>query len=55
MELEDIILSEVTQTQKDKHKYVINYKWILVIKYMLIFMLQFTDLKPNNKDPRENG
>ena len=34
MELEKIILSEVTQTQKDKHgMYVLTYKWILAVMF----------------------
>lgn len=38
MELEKMILSEVTHAQKD------TYKWVLVIKDM-ITLLQFTDPK----------
>jgi hypothetical protein len=36
MELEDTILSEVIQTQKDMPKmYALTYKWILAIKYRI--------------------
>ena len=31
MELENTILSEVTQTQKDEYGYVLTHKWILAI------------------------
>jgi len=43
MELENIILNEVTQIPKDTW-YVLTYQWILVIKYN-ITMLQSTDPK----------
>ena len=32
MDLENIILSEVTQTQKDKYHYVLTHTWLLDIK-----------------------
>ena len=44
MELENIILSKVTQTQKDKAWHVFRYKLILGIKYR-ITALQSTDPK----------
>ena len=31
-ELEETILSEVTQSQKDKHGYVLTHMWILDIE-----------------------
>jgi hypothetical protein len=33
MELENIILSKVTQTQKDMQWYILTYKWMLATKY----------------------
>ena len=54
VELENIILSEVTQTQKDIQ--VLTYKWTLVIKYRTI-MLQFTNTKKvrNKESPGEDS
>jgi hypothetical protein len=42
MELENIILSEVTQSQKKHTWYVLTAKWILAQKFR-IFNIQFTD------------
>ena len=55
-ELQNINLSEVTQTEKGHAWYVLTYKWILVIKYR-IPMLQFTDPKKlnNEEGPREDA
>lgn len=47
MNLEKIILSEITQTQKDKHG-ILTYKWLLATKYR-ITILQTTDMKLRNK------
>jgi hypothetical protein len=46
MELENIILSEVTQSQKDMHG--VSYKLILAVKYR-IPTLHSTDPKKLNK------
>jgi hypothetical protein len=35
MELENTLLSEVTQSQKSHVWYVITYKWVLTIKYKI--------------------
>jgi hypothetical protein len=50
MELENIILSEVTQSQRNKQtRYVLTDKWILVQKFR-IPKIQFTDyMKPKKK------
>jgi hypothetical protein len=54
MELENIILSEVTQTQKIW--YVLTNKWILTTKKYRIPKIQSTELKKVNKlkCPSEN-
>jgi hypothetical protein len=56
MELENIILSEVIQTQKDMHGYVLTYKWTSAIRYR-IAVLHSTDTKKlNNKEgPKEDA
>ena len=33
VELEDIMLCKVTQTQKDMQWYILTYKWMLATKY----------------------
>ena len=49
MELENVILSEVTQTQKSVYAcYVLIEKWILAKKYRM-FRIQPTDCKKCNK------
>lgn len=45
MELENTLLSEVTQSQKSHVWYVITYKWVLTIKYRMR-MLHSTDPQP---------
>jgi hypothetical protein len=54
MKFENIILSKVTQTQKDMHGMYTD-KWILAIKYR-ISMLYSTDPKKLNKkeDPNKD-
>jgi hypothetical protein len=42
MDLEDIILSKVIQSQKNTHKYALTDKWILAQK-LQIPKIQFTD------------
>ena len=42
MELENIILSDVAQTQKTHTCYVLNDKWMLAPKHMIL-MIQLTD------------
>ena len=44
IELKKIILSEVTQTQKDIHGVHLLNKWILGIKYSIPILI-FTDTK----------
>ena len=51
MDLENIILSEVTWTQKDKLSYVLTHKWLLDIKQRKT-SLQFTI--PENLDNKED-
>ena len=51
MDPESIILSEVTQTQKDKYHYVLTYEWFLNIKQRKT-SLQITI--PENLDNNEN-
>ena len=48
MELENIILSEVTQSQDGHARYVLTYKWILDIEYR-VRMLHYIDSKNLNK------
>jgi hypothetical protein len=48
MDLENIILSEITQSQK-ACCYILSYKWILDIKYR-IAMLHSTDPKTLNME-----
>jgi hypothetical protein len=48
MELEDIVLSEVTQTHKGHVRYVLTDKWILAKKYRMP-MMHPTDPKNLNK------
>ena len=38
MDLENLMLSKVTQTQKNMHGYVLTYKWILAIKYRIAML-----------------
>jgi hypothetical protein len=47
MDLENIILSEVTQSKKDMHS-IFTYNWTLAIKYK-IPMLHSTNPKKSNK------
>ena len=47
IELENAILSKVTQTQKDKHGYVLTHKWKLEITAL--------EKLGNKKDPKRNG
>ena len=56
MELEKIILSEVTQTQKDTYVYLLFYKWTLAAKCR-ITTLQCTDPKKlsNEEGSREDA
>ena len=50
MELENIILSEVTQAQKRHTRYVLTDKWTLAQKFR-IPKIQFTDhMKPKKKE-----
>ena len=51
MELENIILSEVTQSQRNKQtRYLLTDKWILAQKFR-IPKIQFTDyMKPKKKE-----
>ena len=42
MEIENIILSEVTQSQKNTHGYALTDKWIVAQK-LVIPKIQFTD------------
>ena len=51
MELENIILSEVIQTQKDK--YVLTYKWLLNIKQRKATNHNPRELD-NNEDPKKD-
>ena len=46
MDLESIMLSEISQTEKDKYSYVTTYMWNLQNKLMNITKLnRFTDIK----------
>ena len=55
MELENIILSEVTQSQKNSHDMWITDKWILAQK-LRIPKIQFTDLmKLKKKEDQSVG
>ena len=51
MDLENIILSEVTQSQNNKHSlYSLTAKWILVQKFRIL-KIQFSDhMKPKKKE-----
>jgi hypothetical protein len=54
MEVEIILLSEVTQTSKDMH--VLTNKWILAIKYKIPMLYTTDPRKPNKKEsPREKA
>jgi hypothetical protein len=51
VKLENIILSEVTQSQKENKWYVLTDKWILDKKKLRIPMIQLTDhMKPKKKE-----
>lgn len=52
MELESIILSEVTHFPKSMHGMVLTNKWILAIKYK-IPILYSTDTEKLNKKAQE--
>lgn len=38
VEIEEIIVSKVTQTKKDKHGYIITYKWVLAKKERIVML-----------------
>ena len=55
MELENIILSKVTQTKKDKHG-MYSHKWILTIKYRIPTIYSIGPKKLNKKEgPSEDA
>jgi hypothetical protein len=49
MELENIILSEVIQIQKDMHWYILTNKWLLAKKYRIPMMHSIDPKKLNKK------
>jgi hypothetical protein len=49
IELDNIVLSEVTQTQKHMHGMYSTYKWILAIKYRITTLQSTAHKKSNNE------
>jgi hypothetical protein len=50
IEFEIIILSGVSQTQKEHAWYILNYKWILAIKYSIPMLYSTDPMKLNKKE-----